>query len=321
VVQVFPGSLPATFAGTLPCADCPGARYHLNLFPDQTFELRTRYLERDATSDDLGRWVSASDGSAIVLRGASGMPRMFATLDRDTLRLLDAQGDVIKSNLDYELKRAAHVEALEPRLRVSGMYRYMADAGQFTECVTGRQMAVAQEADNAALESAYTRARTEAGQAVKIVVDGHLTTRPNPDTDTAQPALVVDRFISVSPGETCGALFASTAMEKTHWRAMQLAGASAATSDPTREAHLVLEGGRLSGSDGCNRIRGSYELDGNAVRFGQVAGTRMACPDTGDVPRRFGNVLMSARRWRILGSWLDLFDAAGRRVARFEARS
>jgi copper homeostasis protein (lipoprotein) len=321
VTQAFPGSLPATFAGTLPCADCPGIRYQLNLFPDRTFELRTSYLERDAISDDVGRWALASDGSAIVLRGASGMSRMFSARDRDTLTLLDAQGEAFDSKLDYDLKRAASVEGLGPRLRVSGMYRYMFDTGLFTECATGREMTVATEGDNAALESAYTRARKETGQAMKILVDGYLTTRPNPDTGVARRALVVDRFVSVSPGQACAAPFAAAPVEKTRWRATQLAGAPVAASEPKREAHLVLEGGRIVGSDGCNRVTGRYELDGNAVRFGQVAGTRMACPDTGNIPRRFGTVLMSARRWRVLGSWLDFYDAAGRRLARFEARS
>src|SRR5262245_27146713 len=35
------GTLPASFIGELPCADCPGIRYHVNLFPDRVFFLRT----------------------------------------------------------------------------------------------------------------------------------------------------------------------------------------------------------------------------------------------------------------------------------------
>jgi hypothetical protein len=38
------GTLPATFAGDLPCADCPGIRYQLELFPRQAFFLRMAYL-------------------------------------------------------------------------------------------------------------------------------------------------------------------------------------------------------------------------------------------------------------------------------------
>src|SRR5690606_41243654 len=34
-----------TFTGTLPCADCPGISYHLNLFRDDRFEVREEYLD------------------------------------------------------------------------------------------------------------------------------------------------------------------------------------------------------------------------------------------------------------------------------------
>ena len=37
---------PATFTGNLPCADCPGIRYHLNLFADHVFFLRMTYQEQ-----------------------------------------------------------------------------------------------------------------------------------------------------------------------------------------------------------------------------------------------------------------------------------
>ena len=40
---------------------------------------------------------------------------------------------------------------------------------------------------------------------------------------------------------------------------------------------LAFEGGRASGSGGCNRFTGSYQEDGESVSFGQAASTRMAC--------------------------------------------
>ena len=42
------GGFPATFEGELPCADCPGIFYHLDLFEDGVFFLRTTYLGRGA---------------------------------------------------------------------------------------------------------------------------------------------------------------------------------------------------------------------------------------------------------------------------------
>jgi copper homeostasis protein (lipoprotein) len=197
--------LPATFTGTLPCADCPGVRYQLNLSPDQAFFLRMTYEGRDTRTDDIGRWVVSSDGRVLMLKGAGDAPVMFALRDRDTLRSLNAEGDEITSSVDHDLKRSAGVEPLEPRLTVTGMHRSMADAGSFVECSTGRRMTVAQERANAALESAYTRARRQPGEEMKVVVEGRLAVRPNPDTCREQPALVVERVVSVSParGAAC----------------------------------------------------------------------------------------------------------------------
>jgi copper homeostasis protein (lipoprotein) len=50
------GALPASFIGELPCADCPGIRYQVNLFPDRAFFSRMTYLGRgdDANFDDIG---------------------------------------------------------------------------------------------------------------------------------------------------------------------------------------------------------------------------------------------------------------------------
>lgn len=59
-------------------------------------------------------------------------------------------------------------------------------------------------------------------------------------------------------------------------------GLSAATGAWGEEARgrpgLVLhEDGRLTGSDGCNRLMGSWEFDGEVVAFGRVASTMMFC--------------------------------------------
>jgi len=324
VAQSSPGtplaSLPSTFSGILPCADCPGIRYHLNLFPDGVFYLRMTYQERNVTSDDIGRWVVSSDRKILMLKGARETPVMFALSDRDTLRLLDMQGDAITSNLNYDLKRSPTVEALEPQGAVAGMYRYLADAGSFIECLTGRRMNVAQEGANAALESAYSAARRPDGDQMKAFVEGRISVRPNPDTKTDQPMLLVDRFIRVAPDEMCGQLFAALSLEKTDWRAAQLAG-KATGGTAGREPQLTLdESGRVAGFDGCNRVAGSYTANGDAMAFGQLAGTRMACPGTGEIERVFRDALRDAKRWRVTGNLLDLFDGSGKRLARFRAQ-
>jgi len=39
------GAIPATFTGVLPCADCEAIDYHLDLFADRSFYLRTTYRD------------------------------------------------------------------------------------------------------------------------------------------------------------------------------------------------------------------------------------------------------------------------------------
>ena len=98
---------------------------------------------------------------------------------------------------------------MEPRLTLRGMFRYMADAGLFTECSTGQRWPVAQEADNATLEREYLKVRTEPGGPVLVSVDGRVAMRPKMEGVGLQPTLVPERFVGAYPGETCGLQIAS----------------------------------------------------------------------------------------------------------------
>src|SRR5262245_47459923 len=73
------GTLPVTFVGDLPCADCPGIRYQLELFPDQAYFRRRTYLGQgeDASVDDIGSWTMASEQHTLVLFGGREAPVRF----------------------------------------------------------------------------------------------------------------------------------------------------------------------------------------------------------------------------------------------------
>ena len=109
-------------------------------------------------------------------------------------------------------------------------------------------------------------------------------------------------------------------LEGTYWKAVELAGTPVSSQDPKREAHLLFQAaGRVSGSDGCNRMTGSYELKGDAITFGQMAGTQMACLNTAEIERPFREALKGATRLMVVGDRLELADATGKRVAAFSA--
>jgi uncharacterized lipoprotein YbaY/heat shock protein HslJ len=204
--------------------------------------------------------------------------------------------------------------------RLRGLYSYMADAGIFFECDTEQRLPVAQEADNAALEAAYSATRPAPGATLLAVVDGHIKNRA-PMEGPARPTLIVDRFVSIAPGG-CSDARASASLENTYWKLIRLGSEPVSVAENQREPHFVLqsETQRVAGSGGCNRMMGSYTLDGDKLSFSQMAGTMMACPQGMEVEQAFHATLRKVATWRIEGETLELFDAAGAFVARLESR-
>lgn len=109
------GPLPASFAGEIPCADCPGIIYRLNLFPNHTFRSSMTYEERNATFYDSGTWALPSHQRTLELKGKGAQVSLLRVVDPRTLRMLDAEGHEITSGLNYTLERTAHFERIEPR--------------------------------------------------------------------------------------------------------------------------------------------------------------------------------------------------------------
>jgi uncharacterized lipoprotein YbaY/heat shock protein HslJ/uncharacterized lipoprotein NlpE involved in copper resistance len=320
----FLDALPASFVGRLPCADCPAIDYHINLFPDRVFFLRRTYQGRgdNAVFDDVGSWDLSSDGTRLVLKGGREPSELFLIRDPGTLRKLDLEGREIVSPHDYDLRRAKSLEPLEPRLNMRGMYRYQADAGLFTECLTRRTWPVAQEKDNATLEANYGKARSTPGQELLVNLEGQVAMRPQMDGGL-QAALIVERFVGIRAGESCGPRFAAAPLENTYWKLTRLGKQSVGGARPGRDPHVVLQAkARLvTGSGGCNRIRGSYQVKGAEILFGPTAATRLACPDGMSTEAAFLGALKQTRKWRVLGEQLELLDNNETLLARFEARA
>jgi heat shock protein HslJ len=67
------------------------------------------------------------------------------------------------------------------------------------------------------------------------------------------------------------------------------------------------------------RITGTYQLNGERVTFGEMAGTQMACLDPSGTEGPFRDALKGATRLTVAGDRLELFDAAGTRLAAFVA--
>ena len=102
---------------------------------------------------------------------------------------------------------------------------------------------------------------------------------------------------------------------------MRLGETPVEVAENQRAPHLVFarDAQRVSGSGGCNRVTGGFELDGQKLKLGPMAGTMMACPAGMEQEQQFLQSLGKVERHRISGSHLEMLDASGTMIARFEA--
>lgn len=107
----------------------------------------------------------------------------------------------------------------------------------------------------------------------------------------------------------------------TYWRLIEVAGAvRMSEADPELRAHILLhqEDSRLSGSGGCNRLMGGYELTDDGLEFGPTATTKMACaPEAMTVEQPLLDALDATTGYVIDGEFLTLIGDEGD-LARFE---
>lgn len=318
-------NLPATFTGVLPCADCPGIDFTLDLMPDQTYALRRVYRDRPVTAyaDELGRWALGSDGATLMLQSA-GEPAFFEMVDHSTLRQLDRQARPIRTSANLDLRRQGTFRPLDLSIAARGAFAPGPGGGTFTECLTGRRWPVAAEGARAELErSHHTHRGATSAEPLVVRVLGRIAERERANGIGTEAAFVVDRVGEALPDERCSGTAVTVSLEDTDWRLIEVRGqAVAAVENRPQQPGLRLQSAtrQFAGSGGCNRLIGSFQRDGAALRFSPSVTTRMACPVGLETEEALVAALDQVARWRILGRRLELIDAAGVVLARLEAR-
>ena len=315
-------ALPATYVGTLPCADCPALDYSLLLRADGNYFLRRDYVERGAV-DEIGRWLLSSDQKVLALQGGE----RFAIDSGEQLTLRDSNGAAIAvkpapgvpQGLNYSLRRSETALPPQPQLKLRGSYLYSADAATFTECRTGLQFAVLPSSAAQTLQSAYLSGRGAPGEPLLVALAGRLT-EAVVGAGEPQPALEVTRFLQPLPEPACGSTFAPASLVGTAWLVTQLGG-QALDDDGGARPSLQFDADkeRVSGFTGCNRLVGGYKIGDNALQFGELAATRMACPGASILEVTFTDALKAVASYAIIGDQLELYDAEGTLLLRFAA--
>lgn len=132
--------------------------------------------------------------------------------------------------------------------------------------------------------------------------------------------MMMMRRISRSPEKPAEA---SLPFRETYWKLVQLGDRTITPSDQQQEANLIfrIEGSRVTGSGGCNRLAGSYTLNDHSLQIQGIASTRMACMRGMDLENTFLAALGHVRSWKITGRQLELDDEDGKSLARFSAEA
>jgi len=98
---------------------------------------------------------------------------------------------------------------------------------------------------------------------------------------------------------------------------LRVLGGSPVDERDARVPTLRFDAEQVSGSDGCNRISGSYSSDGQRISFGQMTSTRMACMDGMALAQAYTAALTITQSYCLDGEELVLYDGTGQALLRF----
>lgn len=147
-------------------------------------------------------------------------------------------------------------------------------------------------------------------------------------TDTSHPVLQDPAFrrtdVILQRVEPIRATIrAEVPLLQTYWRLLEIE--EEPVEEPAREgaaqAHLVLQADepRVTGSGGCNRFLGGYELQGGRLQFASLVSTLRLCLEGGGSEIRYLQTLRSVRSYAQQGRELLLRGEDGKPLLRFEA--
>lgn len=111
------------------------------------------------------------------------------------------------------------------------------------------------------------------------------------------------------------------ALPGARWTLVEVMGQPVDPDAPQAYLEFDAESARVSGSTGCNRLSGNYELaDGNRMALGPLAVTMRACMEGMETERAFLDALERMDSYHLGDGRLQLFRARMAPLAVLEAR-
>lgn len=104
------------------------------------------------------------------------------------------------------------------------------------------------------------------------------------------------------------------------WRLVEINGSAASNAALAVPTIRFESSGRVVGNTGCNSLSGAFTASGGELGFGMLAQTKRGCAarEGNELERAYNSALSATRSYRIKSGRLELLDADGMVVARFE---
>jgi heat shock protein HslJ len=120
--------------------------------------------------------------------------------------------------------------------------------------------------------------------------------------ETVSHAVTPQTSGSPKPGSDAG----TAQLFGKRWTLTEMENRSFSANEPNIEFDRDLK--RTSGSSGCNRFTGTFQIDGSMLKLSRIAGTRRACldPNGQRVETSFLKLLETTTRFEVQGNTLRL---------------
>lgn len=185
-VEKAPVAYTGFYAGTLPCADCPGIRTELWVRPDSTFILGQRYIDRDSMPfAQFGKWYVV-DGVLAVGSGTD-KPEFWKPTPKGLVNV-DEAGEEWAVGPKMVLDRQGKVRAV-PVMHVTGAYVFEEGSHSFTPCGSYRTYPLAVSEGDLGLEKRYTKRFKKKGGRLIVELEASV------GTAEAQEGVAKDEYV------------------------------------------------------------------------------------------------------------------------------
>lgn len=298
------------WAGTLPCADCPGIDYTLNLHAGGHYEETMIYQERSvAAVTSQGAWKLGKD-SVVSLQAANSAGKQYFKFTGSELVMLDQDKKEIEAPFAgmYRLARKPEgADRATPERLARGIV-FAATGNEpfwsveldgkgqlFFNTPDGPQLtaqAVKEESAAAQQTARYSAAQNGKKLRLEIMREKCTDGMSGAVSDWAVHVVLTEEGKETSY-RGCGTYMGDYRLQNI-WSLQQIDGDRIDPRhypDGVPTLELEMDGKRVSGFAGCNRYFGTFELAGQQLSFSPMGSTRMACPSTMQLESRFLEIL------------------------------